>query len=110
MLMLLGSSVLLGWLWNIGFLTTVLPGRIMMNIAVGVLFLGLTLILLIRSKKARRTQMMCALSTMVVILVGLHTLSEYVFHADLRLGRTRRYPVPVYDWVRLGEGAEQKAC
>jgi len=28
LLVLLGSLVLLGWLWNVGFLTTVLPGRI----------------------------------------------------------------------------------
>ena len=83
---LLGSSVLLGWLWNIGS-SPVLPGRITMkpNIAIGFLLLGLTLLLLMRSKRARSTQMMCALSTMVVILVGLLTLSEYGFHADLRL-------------------------
>ena len=31
LLVLLGSLVLLGWLWNVGFLTTVLPGRITMK-------------------------------------------------------------------------------
>jgi hypothetical protein len=31
LLVLLGSLVLLGWLWHVGFLTTVLPGRITMK-------------------------------------------------------------------------------
>jgi two-component system cell cycle sensor histidine kinase/response regulator CckA len=57
----------------------------MMNIAIDVLFLGLTLLLWLCSKKARSTQIMYALSTIVVILVGLLTLSEYMFHLDLRL-------------------------
>ena len=50
LLMLLGTLVLLGWFWNVGWLTTVLPGRIAMkpNTAIGFLFLGLALFLLTR--------------------------------------------------------------
>ena len=85
LLVLLGSLVLLGWLWNVGFLTTVLPGRITMkpNTAIGFLLLGVALFLLTRSSQTRSTQLWCAASAALVSLVGLLTLSEYVFHADL---------------------------
>ncbi len=85
LLLLLGALVLLGWLWNIALLTTVLPGRIAMkpNTGIGFLFLGLALFLLTRSTKTRSTQLWCAASATVVILIGLLTLSEYLFHFDL---------------------------
>lgn len=85
LLVLLGSLVLLGWLWNVGFLTTVLPGRITMkpNTAIGFLLLGAALFLLTRSRQTRSTQLWCAASAALVALVGLLTLSEYVFHANL---------------------------
>jgi signal transduction histidine kinase/ActR/RegA family two-component response regulator len=85
LLLLLGVLVLLGWLWNIESLTTIFPGRIAMkpNAAVGFLFLGLALFLLTRSSKTRSAQLWCAASAAVVVLVGLLTLSEYLFHIDL---------------------------
>ena len=85
LLMLLGSLVLLGWLWNVGFLTTVLPGRIAMkpNTAIGFLFLGLALFLPTRPNKTRSHRLWCAASAALVSLVGLLTLSEYVFGANL---------------------------
>ena len=84
LLILLGTLVLLGWFWDVGWLTTVLPGRIAMkpNTAVGFLFLGLALFLSTRSNQTRGTQLWCAASASVVGLVGLLTLSEYLFHAD----------------------------
>jgi len=77
--------VLLGWLWKIESLTTFLPGPITMkpNTAIGFVFLGLALFLLTWYSKARSTQLWCAASATVVILVGLVTLSEYLFHSDL---------------------------
>lgn len=85
LLMLLGSTVLLGWLWNVGFLTTVLSGRISMkpNTAIGFLFLGLALFLSTRTNKSRSLQLWCAASAALASLVGMLTLSEYVFRADL---------------------------
>ncbi len=85
LLLILGALVLLGWLWNIGLLTTVLPGRMAMkpNTAIGFLFLGLALYMLTRSEKTRITQIWCAASAGVVILIGLLTLSEYLLQADL---------------------------
>jgi signal transduction histidine kinase/ActR/RegA family two-component response regulator len=83
-LLLLGVLVLLGWFWNVGLLTTVLPGRITMkpNTAIGFLFLGIALFLLTRNSKARSNQLWCAGSALIVILVGLCTLFEYLFKCD----------------------------
>jgi signal transduction histidine kinase len=53
------------------------------NTAICFLFLGLALFLLTWRSKARSTQLWCAASATVVILVGLLSLSEYLFHADL---------------------------
>ena len=84
-LLLLGVLVLLGWLWKIELFTTFVSGRITMkpNTAIGFLFLGLPLFLLTRSSKNRKTQIWCAASATAVILIGLLTLSEYLFHVDL---------------------------
>ena len=53
------------------------------NTAIGFLFLGLALFLLTSYSKNRKTQLACAASAAAVILVGLLTLSEYLFHVDL---------------------------
>ncbi len=84
-LLLLGVLVLLGWLWKIELFTTFVSGRITMkpNTAIGFLFLGLALFLLTRHSTTRKTQLWCAASATVVILLGLVTLSEYLFHVDL---------------------------
>jgi signal transduction histidine kinase/ActR/RegA family two-component response regulator len=85
LLLLLGVLVLLGWLWNITSFTTILPGRITMkpNTAAGFLFLGLSLSFLAGAGKSRTLKLLCAASASVSVLVGLLTLSEYLFHADL---------------------------
>ena len=85
LLMLLGFLVLLGWVFHVGVLTTVLPGRITMkpNTAIGFLFLGISLFLSTRSRRSRGAQLGCAISASIVISLGLLTLLEYLFHADL---------------------------
>ena len=85
LLVLLGTLVLLGWLWNVEFLITVLPARFTMkpNTAIGFLFLGLALVMLTRSRQSRSIQLWCAACAALVSLVGLLTLSEYAFHANL---------------------------
>jgi signal transduction histidine kinase/ActR/RegA family two-component response regulator len=84
-LLLLGVLVLLGWLWKIELFTTFVSDRITMkpNTAIGFLFLGLALFLLTSYSKGRKAQLWCAASATAVILVGLLTLSEYLFHVDL---------------------------
>ena len=61
LLLLLGVLVLLGWLWHIDLLTTVLPGRITMkpNSAIGFLFLGFAAFLLAGNAKTRTTRLCC---------------------------------------------------
>jgi hypothetical protein len=65
----------------------VLPERPTMrwNTGTGFLVLGLTLLVSTRSKRTRRTQIMCVAATTIAILGGLFTFSGHVFHADLRL-------------------------
>jgi signal transduction histidine kinase/ActR/RegA family two-component response regulator len=84
-LLVLGVLVLLGWLWKIELFTTFLSGRITMNpnTAIGFLFLGFALFLSTQSSKSRNTQLWCAASATVVMLLGMLTLSEYLFHVDL---------------------------
>ena len=84
-LLALGVLVLLGWLWKIELFTTFLSGRITMkpNTAVGFVFLGIALFVQTSSSKNRKTQILCASSAAVVMLFGLLTLSEYLFHVDL---------------------------
>jgi hypothetical protein len=55
------------------------------NTGTGFLVLGLTLLVSTRSKRTRRTQIMCVAATTIAILGGLFTFSGHVFHADLRL-------------------------
>ncbi len=85
LLLLLGVLVLLGWVWNIGILTSVLPDRITMkpNTAIGFLFLGLALFLLAGTRRTRNTRIWCAACAAGVILAGLLTSTEYFLHADL---------------------------
>lgn len=85
LLLLLGVLVLLGWVRNIGILTSVLPDRITMkpNTAIGFLFLGLALFLLAGTRRTRNTQIWCAACAAGVILAGLLTSTEYFLHADL---------------------------
>jgi len=87
MLMLLGTLVLLGWFWNIPSLTSVLPGRIAMkpNTALGFMLLGAAVLTLSRIGKSRVIQVLSAVCASIVILIGLLTLSEYFFHADLKI-------------------------
>jgi signal transduction histidine kinase/ActR/RegA family two-component response regulator len=84
LLVLLGVLVLLGWLWNVGVLTTVLPGRITMkpNTAIGFVFLGVSIFLSTQSKQTRGIQLGGAVSASIVISLGMLTLFEYLFHAD----------------------------
>jgi signal transduction histidine kinase/ActR/RegA family two-component response regulator len=84
-LLLLGVLVLFGWLWKIELFTTFVSGRITMkpNTAIGFLFLGVALFLLTQHSKNRKIQLACAISATAVILIGLLTLSEYLFHVDL---------------------------
>ncbi|MGH9501404.1 MAG: ATP-binding protein [Terriglobales bacterium] len=84
LLILLGAFVLLGWLLNLGFLTSVLPGRATMkpNTAIGFLLSGVALFLLLRPHQTRTVRLWCAGCAAAVSLAGLLTLGEFLFHAN----------------------------
>jgi PAS domain-containing protein len=85
LLIILGVAVLVGWLADIGFLTTVLPGRVSMkpNTAIGFLCAGLSIVLLTKRFPAPRSRWLSAAFAVIVINIGLLTLVEYGFHVDL---------------------------
>ncbi|MGB8582579.1 MAG: ATP-binding protein [Candidatus Sulfotelmatobacter sp.] len=84
-LIALGLSVLVGWAANVGPLMTVLPGRIAMkpNAAIGFLFAGVALVLLTRVSNTRQARIASAVGAGFVVLIGLLTVIEYIFHWDL---------------------------
>lgn len=81
-----GSAVILGWLFNLPVLKTVLPGLVSMkaNTALGFIFGGATLWLWHRYPEPNTTQRRwmqgCAA---LVFLIGFLTLIEYIFNANL---------------------------
>src|SRR4029077_3464857 len=88
-LILLGATVLVGWLSDIAFLKSVLPGQISMkaNTAIGFLCGGLALSLLWRSDSLAfsRFRYPAAFTSLITLLIGLVTLAEYLFRRDLKI-------------------------
>ncbi|MDP1811308.1 MAG: CHASE3 domain-containing protein [Sediminibacterium sp.] len=78
---LVGCLVLTGWFWDIAFLKSMLPGIITMkfNTAVCFLLLGISLLFL-QNDKARPLVVICSFA---VAMMGLLTLSEYIFGWNL---------------------------
>jgi len=72
----IGCAVLLGWMFNLEYLKSVLPGFVSMkaNTAIAFIFVGLALLLFEFKHK-----FYAGVFATVVALIGLSTLSEYVF-------------------------------
>lgn len=81
----LGMSVFAGWMLNLDPLLSIIPGQITMkaNTAVGFLGAGLALLILTRTQRTKRSQIIAAGISSMVIVVGLFTLVEYLLHRDL---------------------------
>src|SRR5882672_9941443 len=82
-----GCLVLVGWLLDIQPLKTVLPGLPSMvpNTALGLAFAGISLVLQTAQRSSRRTPLRVGQSlAAIVVLLGVVTISEYVFKTDLR--------------------------
>jgi two-component system cell cycle sensor histidine kinase/response regulator CckA len=101
LLVFLGASVLIGWIGNIGFLMTVLPGRITMkpNTAIGFLCTGIAIVLLTRRSLTRSLQTFGVVFAAIVTGLGLFTLIEYAFHLNLGIDQLifndpMQYPYP----------------
>ncbi|MCI0528611.1 MAG: PAS domain S-box protein [Nitrospira sp.] len=75
-----GGLVLLGWLFDIGILKTVLPGLVEMkiNTALGLILSGVSLWLLQRDRVSRRRRLIAQAGALIVTLMGLLTLSEHL--------------------------------
>ncbi len=76
-----GGLVLLGWTINIGILKSVLPGLATMKVNTAIAFLlsGLSLWLLVPEPTDPRAQRGGQIGAVLVVLLGLLTLSEYLF-------------------------------
>ena len=81
--MLVSVLVLLGWIGQVGFLKTVLPGYISMkaNTAIGLFFLGAALFFLDHPNK--KISFAVRAATAIAFLIGALTLAEYIFNVNL---------------------------
>jgi len=86
-LILLGATVLLGWFFDIAFLKSVLPGQLIMkaNTAIGFMCGGFALNLLLRSHSSGKLRYPAAFTSLITVLIGFSTLTEYLLHRDLRI-------------------------
>ena len=84
---LLGVTVLCGWLFEIALLKSILPGHICMkaNTALGFVCGGLALICLLRPESFKKLRYPAAMLSLTTLMIGLSTLAEYLFHRDLKL-------------------------
>ena len=82
---LIGCTVLVGWMLDIAVLKSVFPGLATMkaNTALGFILSGLSLWLLHTESTAPRTRRIAQACAVIVSLSGLLTLGEYIFGWDL---------------------------
>ena len=81
----LGISVLAGWMLSFAPVLSIIPGEITMkaNTAVGFLCAGLSLLVVTRAHRTRRSQTIASGLAIVVIAVALLSLVEYLLHCNL---------------------------
>ena len=86
-LVLLGTTVLLGWFFDSSFLKTLLPGQVTMkaNTAIGFICGGVALAFLLRSESSRKLRCLASLASVLTLVIGIFTLIEYLFHRDLKI-------------------------
>jgi signal transduction histidine kinase/CheY-like chemotaxis protein len=88
-LILLGATVLLGWLFDISLLKSILPGHISMkaNTAIGFVCCGAALSLSLRanSPSSGKLRYPITLLSLITLAIGLFSLAEYLFHRDLKI-------------------------
>src|SRR5215204_2171969 len=81
----IGFLVLIGWLFNIPALKSILPGFATMkaNTALAFMLAGISLWLSAAGNKNQRIDLLAKACAMIALLMGLLTLSEYIFNRDL---------------------------
>jgi PAS domain S-box-containing protein len=85
MTVVIGLAVLAGWVFDIPFLKSILPGAASMNFntALGILFSGVSLWLLREEEEKPGRKLIEQILAVVIILIGSLSLSEYLFKWDL---------------------------
>ena len=83
----MGCLVLLGWTFDIAGLLSIFPGLVTMkvNTALGLIFCGASLILLLPGKPTTTTRRIAHFLAWLVVFIGAATLMEYFFALDLRI-------------------------
>jgi PAS domain S-box-containing protein len=84
---LLGLTVLAGWMWDVDALKSVLPGLVSMkaNTAMGLVLAGASLWLLTAGRTQRTLRWIGFWAASLMLLLGLLTLSQHLFGWDLRI-------------------------
>ena len=82
---LIGGLVLLGWVFNIAILKSILPELPSMkaNTAIGFVITGLAIWFSLKTSATRLEHRIAQVCSIVVALLGLLTLSEYIFNWQL---------------------------
>jgi diguanylate cyclase (GGDEF)-like protein/PAS domain S-box-containing protein len=83
----LACVVLLGWVFDIAILKSVVPGLVTMkvNAALGLAFSAVSLRMLLPGPSRTRRGRIARFLALVVLLIGLTTLAEYIFGLNLRI-------------------------
>src|SRR5262245_19802525 len=86
---LVGSLVLVGWIFDISALKSVLPGLATMkvNTAIAFVLAGIALGLWNKPHLEKRERVVAQITSVLVFLLGSLTLSEYLFGWDLGIDR-----------------------
>lgn len=81
----IGTMVIVGWMFDIGLLKSVLPGLVTMkaNTAFGFIFGGCCLWLWHRESESASSHRAALACATIVLLIGLLTLIQYSFDIDL---------------------------
>jgi uncharacterized membrane protein YozB (DUF420 family) len=99
----LGSVVLVGWMFDVPALKSILPAWVAMkaNTAACFILIGVAMLLLTRRERPerqvslhRRSLLVARVCAVVVLLVGLLTLSEYLFGWTLGIDQLLFKEVP----------------
>src|SRR5882672_4089447 len=82
---LLGISVIVGWITHDDFLRSIVPGAVKMkfNVALNFIFSSIVLLLYHFGTKNRLQQLITIFLCIIIFITGFLTLSEYLFGLNL---------------------------
>ncbi|MDX9883505.1 MAG: PAS domain S-box protein [Prolixibacteraceae bacterium] len=82
-----GITVMIGWIYGISALQNLISGYVSMkmNTAAGFVLAGSSLFIFHHSRQIKKRRLPAQILAILVILTGLLTITEYLFHIDLRI-------------------------